>query len=251
MSVNQNDSDSTKSAWTLAIANSYGDVDLTRTSLSKQYSHVRGKRLQPICRKLKIKFARAVVGFQGEKQFGYKPLFDGVVVSSRSAQKLSDAIHVRDSKREQRNQKILAELSVLAALFTLNRRAKRCRDLAQTYYRSKMHGLSQEMKIEKESIYQLKEQVLHYLVQEKKLRHEGYHRFPDGNWAEILTGEGYSFHRPCPKRKEEPICRTEIEAKPKAAIEPPLEAAYKVIRKYLDGKPRVKVFAWPPKSRID
>ena len=35
----------------IAIANKYGDVDLTRTTLNRCYVHVPGKRLQPLCRK--------------------------------------------------------------------------------------------------------------------------------------------------------------------------------------------------------
>jgi hypothetical protein len=48
----------------LAIVNEYGNVDV-RAGLSKVYQHVRGKNLQPLCRKLGIRFAPAVVDFAG------------------------------------------------------------------------------------------------------------------------------------------------------------------------------------------
>ena len=80
----------------------------------------------------------------------------------------------------------------------------------------------------------------------------GYHHFPGGNWAEVLRGEGYTFHRPCPVRdaeEGEPI--EEIEAKPRAAEEPRLKDALHTAGVYLAGKRRVEVFEWPrrPKAR--
>lgn len=79
----------------LAITNQYGNVDLTRTVLNHRYVHVEGKRLQPLCLKLKIKYTEAVVGFKGSSRYGYKPIKDGVVVSAHSAQKLLDEIDAR------------------------------------------------------------------------------------------------------------------------------------------------------------
>ena len=78
----------------LSIVNSYGNVDV-RNKLSKAYKHIRGKRLQPLCRKLGIKYAQALVEM---KQSGvyYHPVFDGVVVSARSAPKLLEAIIARN-----------------------------------------------------------------------------------------------------------------------------------------------------------
>ena len=91
----------------LKIANDYGNVDV-REKLSKAYVHVGGQRLQPLCRKLGIKYAQALVGFseRGRKaRFGYQPEFDGVVVSARSAQKLRRAIEERVKRAAERPQK--------------------------------------------------------------------------------------------------------------------------------------------------
>jgi hypothetical protein len=82
----------------LSIANSYGNVDV-RASLSKAYKHVRGPRLQPLCRKLGIKFAPAVVAFQ-QSGSHLKPVFDGVVISTRSEAKLREAIRAREQRAQ-------------------------------------------------------------------------------------------------------------------------------------------------------
>jgi hypothetical protein len=77
----------------LKIANSHGCVDV-RYGLPKTHMHVKGKRLQPLCRQLRIKFARALVGLEQSGSY-YRPTFDGVVVSARSAPKLREAIASR------------------------------------------------------------------------------------------------------------------------------------------------------------
>jgi hypothetical protein len=53
-----------------------------------------------------------------------------------------------------------AGVSVLQALFTLNRRAKRCLELAQKYYWQRLHGFATEQRHEKERIYRMKGQAL-------------------------------------------------------------------------------------------
>ncbi len=81
----------------LKIANRYGNVDV-RQALPKRYAHISGERLQPLCRKLGIKYAPALVGFEGKKRYGYSPVFDGVVVSAQSATKLLKAIKEREAR---------------------------------------------------------------------------------------------------------------------------------------------------------
>jgi len=236
----------------LSIVNAYGNVDLSEKVLSRRYLHVRGKRLGPICNRLRIRYAKAVVGFSGSARYGYRPVFDGVVVSVRSAPRLAVAIRERDERAARRRETAIQSLSVLAALFTLNRRAKRCRDLAQEYYSNRMHGFAGKMKKEKEIIYDLKGQAIHYLIDDGVLTHEAYHKFDGGNWAELLTGDGYTFHRPCPPpqmpHEASAECRSEVEAKPKGTKEPTLEVAYEVVSNYLGDKPKAPVYCWP--SRI-
>jgi len=103
----------------LAIANGYGNVDLTKTALDGRYRHVSGKRLQPLCRALGIKYAEAVVGWTGSGRYGYKPLMDGVVVSAKALPKLLAAIQARrmrnppeklEQARRRREERRLARL---------------------------------------------------------------------------------------------------------------------------------------------
>lgn len=88
----------------LSIADRFGAVDV-RTPLSKSYVHIRGKRLQQLCRKHKIKYAEALVGFdeRGNKaRFGWSPKYDGVVISRRSESKLLLAIEERNARADAR-----------------------------------------------------------------------------------------------------------------------------------------------------
>ncbi len=233
----------TKSLPPLRCVNRYGNVDLTRQVLSKRYDHVPGKRLQVLCRKLRIRFAEAVVGFTGSAPY-FSPIKDGVVVSATSAPRLKAAIAESEMRAREKHERAVTGLSVLAALFTLNRRAKRCRDWASQYFRSQKHGLARNMKEEKVRIYGLKDQILHYLLEEGKIKHGGFHRFKGGNWCEILIGGGYCFHRPCPPQNVETEDRESIESKPKESKEPTLVVAYAVAKQYLRGKPHVGVYAW-------
>jgi hypothetical protein len=142
---------------------------------------------------------------------------------------------------------VVDNASVLDALFTLNRRAKRCRDLAQTYYRNQMHGFAKAMQTEKESIYKIKGQALEHLLRLNEVSVIRHQRFSCGNWAEVLEGKGYIFHRPCPPRNEseDDVIIESIEAKPKGSKEPTLKAAQEILTYFLEGKEAVAVYEWP------
>ncbi len=71
-------------------------VDLTN-GVPKRYRHLRGERLEDVCRKLRIRFAGALVGWEDGR-----PVLDGVVVSSRSAAKVEEAIRVREQRAQER-----------------------------------------------------------------------------------------------------------------------------------------------------
>jgi hypothetical protein len=228
---------------------SHGDIDIT-DGVPEGFIHVDLPRLGPTCKRIGIEYGKAIVGWSDiGRKFNKKhyPLFSGVVIRLVDHSRLMVA--VEDKAR--RRQKIVDRLPVLAALFTLNRRAKRCRDLAQTYYESGMHGLAGDMKREKNQIYDLKGQVLHYMVEAGALIGRKYHRFEFGNWAEVLEGGGYRFHRPCPPQESpsEAELIESLEAKPKEAHEPTLEIAYEVVNKFLQERSRVSVYNWPPVVR--
>ena len=140
-------------------------------------------------------------------------------------------------------------IDVLASVWVINRRAKRCRDQASAHYKRGLHGFAGNARKAKDRLYSLKGEALHHLLAEGRLKVVGYHRFPDGNWAELLQGDGYTFHRPCPPRAAAHVEeRDQIEAKPRGAKEPRLKDAVHTVEMYLESKPEVQPYQWPAKS---
>jgi hypothetical protein len=145
------------------------------------------------------------------------------------------------------------EIPIIAAVWVVNRCAKRCRDAAQCAYNEGRHngatGAATFSK-RKSDMYSLKSRALHFLVAAGKLTVVGYHRFGD-NWAEVLSGEGYTFHRPCPPPVESVSVKElqDIEAKPRGASEPRLKDALHTLTTYLADKPAVKAYEWPERLR--
>jgi hypothetical protein len=230
--------------------NAHGNIDVS--SLPAHLAHIKGKRLQPLCRKLGIDHCPALTGFTEFRPSQFAPVLDGVVVRQKDAPRLLEAIAARDRRLKKKDNQQATQLDVCAALFTLNRRAKRCRDLAKTAHKNRQHRLAVRYREEKEDLYQLKGKTLHFLVAEGRLTHAGYHRFDGGNWAEILAGAGYTHHRPCqpPEVIPEDADCDSIEAKSKGAKEPTLAVARKVVENYLHGKPFVQIYQWPARPRL-
>ena len=83
----------------LTITNSFGNVDLVHSTISANYVHIKESRLQPICRKLGVRFAPAIVAFDSTKN-GTKPVICGVVVTRRSAGKVLLAIAARNTPEQ-------------------------------------------------------------------------------------------------------------------------------------------------------
>lgn len=98
----------------LKISNCYGNVDVRNGLPSKSYVHVRGERLQPLCRKLGINFAQALIGVRKSK-YGHTPQFDGVVVSVRSGPKLLQAITEREERTSIRPERTPEQLQAAKA----------------------------------------------------------------------------------------------------------------------------------------
>ena len=94
----------------LAIENEYRNFDLTRNKLPARYQHVSGNRLQPLCRKLGIRYCEAVVGFEDYGYHKYSPVKDGVIVSRQSTPKLMTAIREREKRSEARRRRQEARL---------------------------------------------------------------------------------------------------------------------------------------------
>jgi hypothetical protein len=214
--------------------------------LPAHLQHVKGKRLQPLCRRLGIDFRPGLASFIEYLPNRSAPVLDGVVVRRKDAPRLLHEVAERDDRLREKSRREADQLSVCAALFTLNRRAKRCRDLARKAYNNRQHRLAGQYREEKEDLYRKKGKTLHHLVADRVLTRTGYHRFEAACWAEILTGEGYTFHRPCrpPKPIPEDADRNSIEAKPKGLKEPTLNVAREVVEKYLHARLGVQVYQW-------
>lgn len=137
-------------------------------------------------------------------------------------------------QRKRRNLKFDAHrhVDLLAAIFTVNRAAKRQRDLAQKYYRSSMHGFAGSAKSKKLKYYSLKDRGIATAYLSGRLSCENKHAN-----LYLYRGEGYSFHSTlCPvglEVPELPLAGGEehlfIEAKPKGVKEPRLIDALRTL----------------------
>lgn len=92
--------------------NEYGNVAVGE--VPADCVHVRGLRLQPLCRKLGIEYAECVVGFTREYRGHRYPEFDGVVIYRRDEPALQRAIRERTKRVRSREKgsrkKRLAEI---------------------------------------------------------------------------------------------------------------------------------------------
>ena len=146
-------------------------------------------------------------------------------------------------KRESRSAVVIP---ILRALWTINRRAKRCRDLASRNYNCDNHGFAGNYSREKTRLYHLKSRAMHYLLESGLLSITGHHCFGNRLWAEVCKGAGYTFHRPCPPQHSDDSeqCQA-IEAKSKEATEARLVDAIYTINSYLAGSSKASVYQWP------
>jgi len=82
------------------LLNQYGNIDV-RKGVPADYAHVKGDRLGPLCRKLNIEYATALVGFDsGRSKTRWKAKLDGVFVALSDQKRLEDAITERQAKRD-------------------------------------------------------------------------------------------------------------------------------------------------------
>lgn len=142
-------------------------------------------------------------------------------------------------------------VDILAAVFAVNRAAKRYRDLGRRHYSGRRHGFAGNCKTKKNDLYSLKAQAIEHLVREGIIQRIGYHRFGETahfRWAELLEGNGYRFHRPCrpPEGADTLDIKSlpEVEAKPRGSQEPKLKDAVAAIERFLRDKPHVSPLGW-------
>ena len=95
--------ESTQETKLLHIANQYGNVSV-ECGVPTGYEHIRGARLQHLCRKLGIQYADALVGWGGTQKYP-KPILDGVVVRVDCAARLRTAVTERDQRSAVRRER--------------------------------------------------------------------------------------------------------------------------------------------------
>lgn len=78
------------------ITNRYGNVDVRQT-IPAGFVHVDVANLQPLCRRLGIEFAEAMVGFSKYRK-SFMPVKSGVVIAAMDEQRLRDALAEREAR---------------------------------------------------------------------------------------------------------------------------------------------------------
>lgn len=92
--------------------------------------------------------------------------------------------------------------------------------------------------------------MLQHLLRDGAAVITGHHCFSNGNWAELITCDDYTFHRPCPPVEGVvPELRNEIEANPKGNKEPRIKDARHTLEEFLKDKPMLTVYEWPGPCR--
>ncbi len=108
--------------------------------------------------------------------------------------------------------------NVLAAVFAVNRSAKRYRDAAQSCYQSGVHGFAKMHKERKEELYRLKDNAIVHAYRAGFVVAVGLH----GSLT-VYRGEGYCFHSPLRPENVNLETTSEeavfVEAKPRQATE--------------------------------
>jgi hypothetical protein len=124
------------------------------------------------------------------------------------------------------------EVDLLAAIFTVNRAAKRQRDAAQKHYQGRRHGFAGSSKQKKQRYYGLKDDGIIAAHQAGRLQCIGQH-----GGLFLWQGEGYSFHstvKPAGLELVElPMREGEehlfVESKPKGVREPRIVDALRTL----------------------
>lgn len=96
-------------------ANQYGNIE--KGSIPNDCVHVEGQRLQPLCRKLKIKFVPVLVGWKGTRNYP-SPQLNGVAIYKQHEAKLRAMI----TEREERSNKSASRKERYLSQFTPNQR---------------------------------------------------------------------------------------------------------------------------------
>jgi hypothetical protein len=138
------------------------------------------------------------------------------------------------------------EIDLLAAIWVVNRQAKRCRDRASKFYAASRHALATRNRVLKEDLYSLKDAGLQQAMSDGLISCKGTINFPDS--ADRLycwVGGGYCYHSfTLTPGYDVPAVEGTlfVEAKPKKSSEPRLMDAKATLepirRKIVDRKER-------------
>lgn len=118
--------------------------------------------------------------------------------------------------------------NILAAMFSVNRSAKRNRDAAQACYRSSAHGLAKYRRLQKELCYSLKDRGLVFLYRMGVVAATERH----GSLT-VYRGMGYCFHSPLSPdgvTLEQTQGDVTVEAKPRKSTDMRLMDAIETLR---------------------
>lgn len=143
-------------------------------------------------------------------------------------------------KRRQSPAQNLGDAAVPAALWTINRQAKRYRDRARCFFEDRDYKHATANRLRKESVYETKHRVLRLLLDEGRAVVVGYHLI-NGRGFELIACEGFVFHGPLCSAEMPPgavakLLTGEIEAKPKAARELRLRDAHRTLAIYIERR---------------
>ena len=101
-----------------------------------------------------------------------------------------ELFRLSDCEPKQVRREIPADrIDLLHAVFTVNRAAKRFRDLAQIYYQGEIHGFARTAKNRKEELYRRKDRGIMVAYRDHRLQFVGVHAK-----LALYRGEGCCFH---------------------------------------------------------
>ena len=170
---------------------------------------------------------------------------DGAKTIRYDGYRLSDCRPVRKCTERPPN-----SIDLLAAIFAVNKSAKRYRDAASKCYGAGSHAFARAASRRKQELYDLKDRGIAEALRTDRLSLVGIH----GGLA-LYRGAGYCFHSTL-LRDVEPIpeaLNTEnvfVEAKPREATEPRLKDAIKTLEDLPDADEDCRRLSQPRHERI-
>lgn len=156
-------------------------------------------------KKNKIPHYKACIGFD-DSRYRVKPIVVNIIpndFSDREQKYLDELKEKAEKELEKINSIELTQKIVAECLYSINKEAKRKRDIQHNSIDRAYHSFRKEYpaahyqlhraKNEKFKLYDLKDEALHLAIDLWNLQPVGYHEFPDAN-RDMYSLEGYDFH---------------------------------------------------------